>query len=131
MNDKLSDKEILYFYDILHWVENKIKKGEHKGYKIDDKRVLQFRKSKQVKLDYKNKPYEHWDRNLIIFKTGNDSTCPAFFKHIRNAFAHGNIYKDKNMYIIKDIYRKEVTMYGYISQNLFKELIEIIKSTRR
>ena len=131
MNEKLSDKEILYFYDILHLVENKIKKGEHKGYKIDDKRVLQFRKSQQVKLDYKNKPYEHWDKNFIIFKTGSDSTCPAFFKHIRNAFAHGNIYKNKNMYIIKDIYRKEITMYGYIGQNLLKELIEVIKSTRK
>ena len=58
MNDKLSDKEILYFYDILHWVENKIKKGEHKGYKIDDKRVLQFRKSKQVKLE--RQKYVHY-----------------------------------------------------------------------
>lgn len=131
MNDKLSDKEILYFYDILHFVENKIKKGEHKGYRIGDKGVKRFCKSNQLKLDYENKPYEHCNRNFIIFKTGNDSTCPAFFKHIRNAFAHGNIYKNKNLYILKDVYSKEITMYGYIGQNLFKELIEVIKSTKK
>lgn len=131
MNDKLSDKEILYFYDILHFVENKIKKGEHKGYKIDDKKIKNFYISKHVKLDYKDKPYEHWNKNMIIFKTGSDSACPAFFKHIRNAFAHGNIYKNKNMYIVKDVYRKEITMYGYIGQNLLKELIEVMKSTKK
>lgn len=131
MSDKLSDKEVLYFYDILHLVENKIKKGEHNGYKINDKSVRVFCESKHVKLDYKNKPYEHWTKNLIIFKTGSDSTCPAFFKHIRNAFAHGNIFKNKNMYIIKDVYGKEITMYGYIGQNLLKELIEVIKSTKK
>ncbi len=90
-----------------------------------------FCKSKHIKLDYKNKPYEHLEKNLIIFKTGGDSTSPAFFKHIRNAFAHGNIYKKNNMYIIKDVYRKKITMYGYVGQNLIKELIEVIKSTKK
>lgn len=130
MNNKLSDKEILYFYSILHFVENKIKKGEHKGYNIDNKCVRKFMKNKHVRLDYKNKPCAHLDKNLIVFKTGSDSTCPSFFKHVRNAFAHGGIYKDKNMYIIKDIYRNKITMYGYIGQKLLKELIEVMKSTK-
>lgn len=131
MDNKLSDKEILYFYGILDFVENIIKNGKHKGYRIDDKRVNEFIKNKNIKLDYKNKPHKHLNKNLIMFKIGRDSACPSFFKHIRNAFAHGNIYKNKNMYLIKDFYKKDMTMYGYIGQNLLKELVEIMKSTKK
>lgn len=127
--NRLSDKEILYFYDLLFRVENQIKNGDTKNYRIDRKEVTSFRKKEQIDLNYKEKPHEHCQKNLIIFKT-NKSTCFDLLKHIRNAFAHGNIFHSKNMYIIKDYYKKEITMYGYISQNLLPKLIQVIESTK-
>lgn len=43
----------------------------------------------------------------------------------------GIFTKSKNVCLVKDYYKKEMTMCGYIGQNLLKELIGIMRSTKK
>ncbi len=129
MKCTLDTKEIIYFYEFLFRFEQSIRK-EPTGYKINAKEVNKFKKTHNITLDDKCKVIEHCDKNKFIFK-GNGAACFHFLKHIRNAFAHGQITKEKNYYIIEDKYKGKYTMYGRINKELFPELMEVLENTRK
>lgn len=130
-NNKLSNQELKYFYDLLFRYETEICENKT-GYRIKDKELTKFLKGKNVKLKYKNvdKIQEHDEKNTIYF-TSNTSVCFDFIRHVRNSFAHCLLLKEKNNYIIQDKYKKKYTMYGMIGQNLLKELIEKMESSKK
>ncbi len=99
----LSDKEVNYFYKLLFRYEKEIKNNP-KGF--DFRKNSKFLKSKSIKLDYRNPVVEHTEKNKIIFSQYK-SVCACFIRHIRNAFAHGLIIKDKNTYTIIDYDNKQ------------------------
>lgn len=125
----LSDKEICYFYKLLYKYEKEIK-NDSKGF--DFKKINKFLKSNLIDLDYKNPVVEHSKKNKIIFAQYK-SVCVCFIRHIRNAFAHGLIIKNKNIYTIIDCDKKQkkLTMYGKINKELLPQLIEAMESTRK
>lgn len=51
----------------------------------------------------------------------NGSKSCAFFRHLRNAFAHYNVTRQGEWYFLSDYSGKEKTMYGKIKASLLKE----------
>ena len=124
----LSDEEIMYFAKLMLRYESKIKKDSN-GYNI--RKLTKFLQKNNIKLDHKTKPanYNRNDKNTIVFSS-HGSTCVDFIRHIRNAFAHNNIQKVKNIYQLYDEYKKSPTMVGSIGINLLKKLIAEIESMK-
>lgn len=63
--------------------------------------------------------------NKMFFKIGNDETKPeAFFRHLRNAFAHFNVNHDGDFYYIKDYKPNSttVTMIGKLKAQDLQQL---------
>ncbi len=59
-----------------------------------------------------------------------------FLRHIRNAFAHGQIEikygkSRQRYYVIKDYYNNKLTMVGYIRSDLLWEMIWLLFQTRK
>ena len=127
-NTNLSNKEISYFYEVLLKYEKLISK-QPQGFKYKD--IKKFLKQHLIHLDYKNPIVKHSEKNKIIF-TYHTSICACFIRHIRNAFAHGMIQKEKNFYIIIDYDKKQkkYTMYGKINKELLPKLIEAMEKTK-
>ena len=75
-------------------------------------------------------PAPHYDKNKIVFSAGS-SVCYSLLKHIRNAFAHGGLIKEKNAFVIEDKYRGKITAYGRINHKLLFLLIDKIVSTKK
>ncbi len=122
----LADKEIIYFYKLLFRYEKVISKNP-KGFRYY--KIENFLEKHSINLDYKNPVKEHFEKNKIIFKQ-RDSICVCFIRHVRNAFAHGLITKEKNIYTIIDYDKKKLTMYGRINKELLSELIKEMENTR-
>lgn len=125
----LSDKEVLYFYNLLFRYETKISKAP-KGYNYHRKEVGKFFRKNAIKLEYRTKKIQvHNEKNTIYF-TSHTSICVDFIRHVRNAFAHGLLSKEKNIYIIQDLDKGKYTTYGRIGQNLLVELISVLENTK-
>lgn len=100
----LDSNELYFFYRILLLCESsKTSKGyKLKDYKIENKELRNFRKEKKIELIY-NKTGKKWEEisqeskhNEIQFKRiDSRNICANLFVHLRNAFAHGYIEKDK------------------------------------
>lgn len=128
--NNLSDKEVLYFYNLLFRYETQICK-DPKGYRYHKKEVEKFLRKHAIQLEYKTKNIQmHNEKNTIYF-TYNTSICVDFIRHVRNAFAHGLLSKEKNNYIIQDLYKRKYTAYGRISQKLLPELISVLENTKK
>ena len=131
---KLSDEEILYFYNILYEYEHD---ASHGGYKQED-----FLK----KLDNLVHLNDQYGRNANItilnendleFTPYNNNICWAILYHIRNSIAHGNLYStnDDNSFLILDYWDKEkrtkCSMSGLIEKDKLYQMIQLIKNTRK
>ena len=128
---KLSDNEILYFSKIMLRYEGEIKTNP-KGYNINDKELKKFIRNNNIRLEYKMKCTQYKEeKNTIFFSKCDDSVCVSFMRHIRNAFAHNNIVKERNSYILTDKWHKNLTMNGRIGTNLLKDLIAKMEETRK
>ena len=130
INTSLNDSEVKYLYKLLFYLSDIERSGESKGFDVRNKQLNQFLKSECIKLDYKNTPIKHYDKNSIIFKKG-DSVCLSLLKHIRNAFAHGRLIKIKNQYEIVDIYKEKMTAYGLFSSSVLFNLVDKIIECRK
>lgn len=126
----LSDRELLFFTKLMLRYETEIKSNP-KGYDIKSKELTRFLRAKGITLDYKKRPELYrGEKNTVVFSS-HGSRCVDFIRHVRNAFAHGLVVKQKNWYELSDFYRKQLTMKGCIGVNLLKELIEKIEATRK
>lgn len=125
MNISLDDKELTYFSKFLLYYELEAKKAFN-GLNINSRILNKFLKESKIVLDYKNKVQEVTKCNKISFTTNGNKSL-SLLRHIRNAFAHGNISTDGTSYSMKDYYHGRLTMSGVIKKKLLKELISIIK----
>lgn len=130
INTTLTDKEIVFLYNLTFAVEDMKRNKNTKGFSIKDKQIRKFLKDNNVSLDYKSKVCKHEGMNKILF-SASDSTCFDFLRHIRNAFSHGLLIKEHNYILIKDFYQNKLTMYGKISRNLLFLLIDIMINTKK
>jgi hypothetical protein len=64
-------------------------------------------------------------------KAKGSSACYFLLKHIRNAFAHGGLTREKNVFVIEDKYQGKVTAYGRINHKLLFLLIDKIVRTKK
>ncbi len=120
-----SNKDLLFFSKLMLRYEKDIKKKKALGYNIKNKEICKFLKSKAITLDRKTKPYVHCEKNYIVY-TSYESACVDLIRHIRNAFAHGQIQIDKNCYLLEDYYKNKLSMYGRINTKYLIELLDLI-----
>ena len=130
VNTTLNNQEIKYLYELLFYLSDLQKTGKTSGFYIDNKELKKFLKEKSIALDYKTQPVMHYDKNRIIFTKGS-SACYFLLKHIRNAFAHGGLTREKNVFVIEDKYQGKVTAYGRINHKLLFLLIDKIVRTKK
>lgn len=130
VNTTLNNQEIRYFYELLFYLSDLQKKRDTKGFNILNKELKRFLIDEGVKLDHKTVPNVHYDKNRIIF-TGGGSVGYSLLRHIRNAFAHGGLIKEKNAFVIEDKYQGKITAYGRINHKLLFLLIDKIVSTKK
>lgn len=64
-------------------------------------------------------------KELIVFKPNNVGQLDSLFARLRNSFAHGNILKYKQRYVLWNEQHKILSMLGVLSYN---SLIQIINS---
>ncbi len=112
--------------------EAMIKDGNIRGFKVTDKGLNAFLRNKRIKIEYKRKVSEYdGSKNTIFFSNTKSSTLLSFLAHVRNSFAHNNIRKEKNVYVLEDYYHKIPTMKGRIGRNLMIQFIEYIEGMRK
>ena len=132
MKQNLSNEEIVFFYNLLFRYEHETLAG----YKDDD--VMRVIGSKIVIDD------NHTDDEILSYVKDNciqyayrKNKCRAILRHIRNAFAHGNIQSTEkySVFIMKDYddpsKRKKCNMLAKVNKGYFYELIDAMESTRK
>lgn len=88
----------------------------------------------QIKCEYKNHKTNYFRFKTYQIKGINDYAY-HFMRHVRNAFAHGNIQKGKvNTFFINDYKKKkdgtlELTMSATIQANYFWTILCIVKDS--
>lgn len=126
----LSTDETVYLYKLLFYLEGLMRNKDTKGFDIKHKDIKRLLREERIKLDWKNPVQPHGTRDKLVF--ANTSTvCYAFLKHIRNAFAHGTLTKEKNLFLIIDKYRGKYTMYGTINPKKLFQLIDVMIKARK
>ena len=134
--NKLSQNNILFLYEYLFQYTNLYEKS-YGNFNWNDDTISTYCKHNHIeKKGRKGKKYDNdffWFETQSIKGKGNDIAF-HFLRHIRNAFAHANIRKErrknKSYFIIDDYNKKnKQTMHGEIKENLFFQLLEIIINT--
>lgn len=124
MEVTLNQTDLVYFSKVLLYYELEAKKSFN-GVNINSRDMNKLLKETKIILDYKNEVHEVKKCNKISFTTNGNKSL-SLLRHIRNAFAHGQITTDDTCYDIKDHYRGKMTMSGVIKKKLLKKLISVI-----
>ena len=135
---KLNKKDLLFFYydvatetidNLLRAVD--INDCNIKSFIDENNIVFKALKGKQ-KLSH-NSLNSASSVILFKYKENSENVAEAFIRHLRNAFAHCQIYKSGSKFFIKDIdYKKRqngsdyITMLAYIEDKLLFELVHRI-----
>ena len=103
---KLSDKEKLYFYDILYKYEHDV---SHAGYRPE---VFLEKLADLVSINdnyVKGTNITMEESNALHFTPYNNNVCWAILYHVRNSMDHGNLYStiDMKSFIIFDYSDRE------------------------
>lgn len=126
-NNTLSDQEMARFSKLLFLYERELR-NNRTGFNLN--KIKKFLHEKSIALIYNGNVVEQTKKNTIAFSS-SISVCFDFIRHVRNAFAHAQIIKEKNSYILIDIKNgKELTMHGSINKELLPKLIDEMLNTR-
>ena len=132
--NKLSDKEILFFYNLLYDYEHD---ESHAGYKPNDF-LEELGHLVNVNDNYDKKAnITKFEENTMDFTPYNNNICWAILFHIRNSIAHGNLYSssDDKSFLIFDYSDREkrsrCSMSGMVEKTKLYKLLDIIKKTRK
>ena len=117
----LSPNEVHFFYyDVMRDMGDKTQviyewKGEIEKF-LNKKRI-------QVEVMEKGTITQNVDKNVVLFSTYQNESKPiAFFRHLRNAFAHHRITHWGEFLHIEDVQGNDITMKGLIKYQDLKEL---------
>ena len=124
MEVTLNQTDLVYFSKVLLYYELEAKKSFN-GVNINSRDMNKLLKESKIILDYKNDVQEVKKCNKISFTTNGNKSL-SLLRHIRNAFAHGQITTDDTCYDMKDDYRGKITMSGVIKKKSLKDLISVI-----
>lgn len=128
---KLNESEILYFYDFLYEYEHGILKG------YNEKKFLK-KVANLVGIDDQHEKGGNITTsidNCLQFSPYGQTKCMGILYHVRNAFAHGNLYSINNdsEFLILDYSDKKkrlkCNMLGKIEKQRFYDMISAMKST--
>lgn len=133
MRQTLNKDEIEYFYNLLFKYEHE---PSYAGYQ--DARVLDAIGSK-IEIDDNHEDDENIinEKNNCIQYHRRRYKCRAILRHVRNAFAHGNIQSVDNdsAFLIKDYDdpqgRTKCNMLAKAKKDYLYELIDVMESTRK
>ena len=121
---RIKDEELPFFYNILYRYEAEERKGLN--YQFVEKELRSV-----VNLQYKQKDVSGpISPNTIRYSGGCVSV--DLLRHVRNAFAHGNIRSDdsKNIYSFYDEWHGQCNMKGIMNKDVFRKLINAIFETK-
>ena len=123
----IPEKEILstdevhfFYYDVMRDTENNIQAI----YSWNDK-VEKFLAEKHIKIEVLEKdtlPLDSSKNELYFSVSKNESIPLAFFRHLRNAFAHHRIKHYNDYLCIEDVQGESYTMKGLIKYQDLKGL---------
>lgn len=117
----LSPDEVHFFYyDIMRDVGD----NTQVIYEWNDE-IEKFLNEKGIKVEVKEKGAisQNVDKNVMSFSTYQNESKPiAFFRHLRNAFAHHRITYWGEFLHVEDIQGNDFTMKGLIKYQDLKEL---------
>lgn len=135
--NKLNDKEIIYFYNLLvEYEQTSIFTG------LQERPFLNAIEGIVTIDDH----YDRYDRSVNIteatkncfkFTQYGSNVCHGILHHVRNSFAHANLYStdDDKSFLIQDFCDKKIrskcNMLAYIDKQTFYKVIQSIKDTRR
>ena len=127
----LAKDEVFFLYQLLFEVEA-IKKEKLKFKRTYLKTI---RKKSKLAINRKEKAGEishQSELNRIDFYEDKSGTILCLLKHVRNAFAHGDIKNEGNYYHLEDYNNKrnQLTMCANIEMNLVKPFIEFLISKK-
>lgn len=130
------NEEILFFFNLVYYVEKEIKQRNSKGFNIQDKKLKKFCSIHNIVITKMNstaidREKENLKINHIYFTNNKDNQIASILVHLRNAICHIQI-EDKNKYFaFKDTYNKSPTMMALLEKKIFVEFIEAMKATRK
>ena len=117
----LSPNEVHFFYyDVMREMDDSF----WVIYEWDNE-IEKFLNEKGIKVETKEKGAisQNVDKNVVFFSTYQNESKPiAFFRHLRNAFAHHRITYWGEFLHIEDIQGNDRTMKGLIKYQDLKEL---------
>lgn len=137
----LREKELLYGYkNIVLYYELYIANSAIKNFDARKARWKQYCKKRHIKFySLNNGNIQNFQTKAVPFFCFNNNgvkKTEALFRHLRNAYAHGNVEKVKInskwwYYCFEDKYRGKVTMQGQIPHGELKELIHELKENQK
>ena len=142
----LTDQELLFGYkEIVLYYESKVK-WHPKGFKVSRiKECLKQLAMYQDDLQTEIKPihrhmFEKEPVAFFAFKDCHGSQVPSLISHLRNAYAHNCVEKEKikgvdflcflDRKYYKESNKVDLTMLGQIPYNVFQDFISELKGAR-
>ena len=116
----LPDELYFFYYDVMRDTEA----GIQAIYEWNDE-IKKFLNEKGIKAENieKGSLPQSVDKDKIYFSVSENETMPlAFFRHLRNAFAHHRIVRCCGYLHIEDVQGKDLTMKGLVKFQDLKEL---------
>lgn len=132
--NKLSENDIKKAYQFIYVFEKEIH-SRYGTFDFENQALLRFCQEYQIKK--KEKRNTKSTDNYFWFNTVKPKDAPNndyahnLLRHIRNAFAHGGLIKEKNVFVIEDKYQGKITAYGRINHKLLFLLIDKIVRSKK
>lgn len=127
-NTGLSKKDMLMFSTFMEW-HNKSKGTFY----YNDPGFQLFKSMNNIELDKDSLiPNKIEKPNTIVYKIRN-SGVGDLARHIKNAYSHSRIRKEKGYFVMTDFnpQTKETTMRGKISVKMMPALLNAIRDNKR
>lgn len=130
MQNNLSQKEIVLFYEFLHCYESNLKQLENEKSigeiaKEFKSKVKEFRLNINVVNRGKVPQSDTLNSNEIFMTLSKNTQMLSFLNHLRNSIAHILIKKVDNNFELGDKNGSTITMSGIINELDLKYLINI------
>lgn len=129
----LTDADRLMFDDFCEWVN--LKKGKGR-FLYEDPDFQSFKNDNGILLDFKSPISKIIKGQNAIYYNVRRSAVGDLARHIRNAYSHSQIKRQKGYFVMTDIWKKDkeshaqITMRGKISVKLMQSLLDVIRKNK-
>lgn len=132
----LTDEDKLMFTSFMDWVNGLKHDKGNACFKFKDKDFQKFLNDEGIRLLRRKRiPKSLRGTNVVEYDIGR-SGVGDLARHIRNAFAHSQIYKKNGLFILKDAYKRKgqpetATMRGRVAVGTMPGLLAAIRANRK